>query len=501
MPLSKIRILLFLAVILTMNLNAQNFDNHRYTEPVFEQIEELSNVIYTTVPQINSPYFDESNTVDTDFMMDIFLPANDEIQYRPAVVFCHSGAFLTGNRYHEDMLAFCDSLSRRGFVTATIDYRQGFNALNTNSSIRAVFRGLQEARSAVRFLRAHSEEYGIDVNKVYIAGSSAGGFMALHAIYMNEESEVPASCESYTYQSGFPPQTYNAPDLGGLDMGQYLEEDGEPNAAINMWGAIQSPVLIKETDDSPVILIHGTSDPTVPFEVGSPFGFPLFPPSYGSSPISDRLTELGFEHETYFVEGEGHEFYGTDNGEFPVTGPNTYWDTVYQKVNQFLWELDKPMANFDHDSDALEVSFNNLSEEAIAYSWDFGDGNFSNEVNPIHTYAELGQYTVTLEILNDIQSWDTVMKTINVGYDHIDSKHRMEVEISPNPSRGIIHTNGDPVQKIELYDMKGTLQFEKDLRKGHSEPIILPSHIKSGIYICRLWLTENEMKGVRLIVL
>lgn len=47
-------------------------------------------------------------------------------------------------------------------------------------------------------------------------------------------------------------------------------------------------------------------------------------------------------------------------------------------------------------------------EGAISYEWDFGDGHFSNDINPVHTYSELGQYDVILSVTNNV---DTYTKT------------------------------------------------------------------------------------------
>lgn len=47
----------------------------------------------------------------------------------------------------------------------------------------------------------------------------------------------------------------------------------------------------------------------------------------------------------------------------------------------------------------LDVSFTNCSENALSHKWDFGDGSQSEEESPVHTYADPGDYTVTLEIL------------------------------------------------------------------------------------------------------
>lgn len=64
-----------------------------------------------------------------------------------------------------------------------------------------------------------------------------------------------------------------------------------------------------------------------------------------------------------------------------------------------------PYAYFSFDeSDAyvdVEISFDNLSENATTYEWNFGDGNTSNEKNPKHTYTQEGEYTLTLMASGD----------------------------------------------------------------------------------------------------
>lgn len=56
----------------------------------------------------------------------------------------------------------------------------------------------------------------------------------------------------------------------------------------------------------------------------------------------------------------------------------------------------KPTADFTISTDGKEVSFTNNSQMANNYIWDFGDGYFSDEASPIHTYAQPGDYEVSL---------------------------------------------------------------------------------------------------------
>ena len=63
-------------------------------------------------------------------------------------------------------------------------------------------------------------------------------------------------------------------------------------------------------------------------------------------------------------------------------------------------DLTPPSANFGYaqlsPSNYLEVTFSNTSISATTYLWDFGDGNSSLELEPVHVYAAQGTYTVKL---------------------------------------------------------------------------------------------------------
>ena len=66
-------------------------------------------------------------------------------------------------------------------------------------------------------------------------------------------------------------------------------------------------------------------------------------------------------------------------------------------------EPEAPVASFQFEiseTNFLEVSFKNFSQNATSYSWDFGDGNTSTEENPVHVYDAAGNYTVKLVATN-----------------------------------------------------------------------------------------------------
>ncbi|MCI5082438.1 MAG: PKD domain-containing protein, partial [Saprospiraceae bacterium] len=67
----------------------------------------------------------------------------------------------------------------------------------------------------------------------------------------------------------------------------------------------------------------------------------------------------------------------------------------------FVIALGEPIVAFTTMTNGLEVSFENQTTDGLDYEWEFGDGNTSQEENPVHTYASPGTYTVRLSATND----------------------------------------------------------------------------------------------------
>lgn len=74
----------------------------------------------------------------------------------------------------------------------------------------------------------------------------------------------------------------------------------------------------------------------------------------------------------------------------------------------------KPTADFTFEVKNKEVIFTNNSLMSENYSWDFGDGNVSNENSPSHVYSSSGVYTVTLTSVGITGEEDKSVKSIKV---------------------------------------------------------------------------------------
>lgn len=485
--------LMFLFIVNTI-INAQL--SSRYLESEFTYNQSVTNGVYATAPELDSPYQGENFTHPEELTFHFFEPVNDTLQYRPMLIAIHGGAFVAGDKENEDMLDFCRIFAQHGYVTATIQYRLGMNAFNVSSSERAVYRGIQDGRAAIRYFRENAEVYGIDTNNIYMIGSSAGAFIGLHNLYLNEESEIPLSATS------------TDPSLGGLDeINPTLRHSSQSNGLIALWGALRDTALIKATDPTvPIFLVHGTNDDVVPFDVGPPFGASFYPDTYGSNPINNRLINFGQEPKTYFVSGAGHVFYGSG-----ASSGNVYWDSVLTKVNDFLYESHKPTAQFEYENTAGTFTFSDQSLDAISWYWDFGDSKSSYQQNPEHSYTESGNYKVSLFVQNDIASWDTVSKTINYNITGIDNNilaNKFELgQNYPNPFNPTTSINYSVPKSgnvsIIIYDVLGNeiYRLVDEFKSAGKHSISFnAANLSSGIYFYTL-TDNNFIESKKMVIL
>jgi hypothetical protein len=268
----------------------------RYLDPVFEGARTQSNINYATSPALAALCNLEFWTYSENLRLDVYEPQGDSLNRRPVLVYAHGGAFAIGDKRMVPVEDYCLAMAARGFVVVSLDYRKCFNALSFESPVRAVYRAVQDMRSAIRFVKEFAPVLGVDTNLVFAGGNSAGGFMALHAAYVNED-ERAASLGA----------TYSLPNLGCLDCsGNSYVRGGRPDAVINLWGAILDTAWI-EPGDPPLLSVHGGADVLVFPGYWPPFSWPLFPAVYGSTPINERADRLGIASDYWSLPLEGHE--------------------------------------------------------------------------------------------------------------------------------------------------------------------------------------------------
>ena len=301
----------------------------RFIDEIFDEVSVTEDIVYGNAPDLPFLFITENNTVDIDLHMDVYQPVGDTMNDRPVIIFAHSGAFFSGNKEVDDIVLLSQEAARRGYVAIAMEYRLGLNILSASSGERAVYRGVQDASALIRYLREFHDELNIDPNHIFFWGSSAGSFIGLHLSYI-EDSERPES----TFEGTF------SPDLGCIDCeGNDYSHSNKPNALIATWGAIGNLDYIDEYENVPTALFHGTLDIVVPYDEGYPFTLNItLPQVYGSSKISEKMTDLGINHLLTIEQNQPHEYYGATNGNFLFgSDPNEYWDLILNSAFNFLY--------------------------------------------------------------------------------------------------------------------------------------------------------------------
>ena len=211
----------------------------------------------------------------------------------PLVAYVHGGGWETGSRKG----GFAKVLVYRGYAVASIGYRL---------SSQAIFPAqIEDCKAAVRWLRAHAGEYGIDPARIGVWGDSAGGHLVsllgttggTHAFEVGENLDQPdkVQCVLDWYGPadflnwGDPLSAAIFVDLPNTSVARLL--GGSVTARRDLARAA-SPVYSVNRDSAPFLIMHGDKDPTVPVQQ--------------SEELDAALHKAGVESTLKILPGAGH---------------------------------------------------------------------------------------------------------------------------------------------------------------------------------------------------
>ncbi len=230
----------------------------RYVSDLFPTVDATRNVEYGA----SIPF---GASAPAALRLDLFTPAGDTASARPVLLLIHGGGFVSGNRNDPNIVELATRLARRGFVTASLSYRLRTSAQVAADEAGTIRDALDDAKAAVRWMRANATTYRIDPTRIAIGGGSAGGYTALGATYYEGEGN-----------SGTPGQSSSV------------------RAVISFWGGMLNPNEV-EAGEAPMLLIHGTNDQTVPYSQ--------------STTIRDRAQAVGVSVDLRTLTGAPHGYW------------------------------------------------------------------------------------------------------------------------------------------------------------------------------------------------
>jgi len=223
---------------------------------------------------------------------------------RPAIVFFHGGGWVGGSP--KQFLRHCEYLASRGMVAIEADYRHIAKG-DKGPPVDCV----RDAKSAMRWVRGHAAELGIDPNRIAAGGGSAGGHLAAF-VGMVEGLDDPADDLKISPKANalalFNPVFDNGPDQGwGHERVQDRYKEFSPAHNITK-------------DDPPAIIFLGTKDKLIPVGVVERF--------------KANMGKAGVRCEARFYEGQGHGFFNPGRG-----GTDEFYYQTLLETDRFLASL------------------------------------------------------------------------------------------------------------------------------------------------------------------
>ena len=263
--------------------------------------------------------------------MDIYVPEDGGRVSRPLLVMIHGGAFYNGDKSYEPIARWCTHFASMGYTVASINYRLGFWP-GAISVARAGYRAVQDANAAIRYLVSQKDAYGIDPDRIFVAGTSAGGITALNTAFMTDDLRPEAAGE----QSGFGRKlvqdivnifrSVNVADMDDLGpiaaINPELADPFTVKGIGNLWGAVENPDLLATDGNVSVISFHSRKDPVVPFGYDAPFegsfsfldlNEAIFPKMYGSGEVHRILQAQGNRVELHSYDIPRHSLMMNDD--------------------------------------------------------------------------------------------------------------------------------------------------------------------------------------------
>lgn len=215
-----------------------------------------------------------------ELKLDVYLPADDDAAAtRPLLLMMHGGAFFMGHKTEKSHVEWCRYFASLGYVAVSLDYRLGY-CMEKADITRAEEDAVEDAKNALLYL-LDREEFRIDPQQVYLAGTSAGAFMALALAYGPARQDSPCRIR----------------------------------AVANLWGYVRQLDLL-ETARIPILSFQSEEDTVVPYREGYPLGARLFTEkAYGTRAVYERATELGIPCEHHPCPGKHHRLQMDDKGE------------------------------------------------------------------------------------------------------------------------------------------------------------------------------------------
>jgi hypothetical protein len=522
-------ILLLLICCTTLSLFAQT--RTRYLDSVFAVVGKTT-AIYGenyTIATLAVPSI--AHTSKQPLVADIYQPVGDTATKRPVMIFVPTGNFLpksvrqvpTGDRQDSVGVEFCDRFAKMGYVTLSIDYRQVWNPFAGTQTervfglINAAYRGIQDLRTAVRYVKANAAALKVDTSKIMTIGDGTGGYITLGAAHFDKYSEVITTARPtgkfVTSVGGqnvpMVIEAYNG-DINGTSFGKWPGIAGIPipagdtlcipnhaafgsaiQLAVNLGGAVGDYTWV-EANSAPTISIACTHDAGAPYRdtillVNTPGGgaLPIMQVQgshwvqmrLDSLKVNDAFTKLKAANDPYkALVGPRNAAAGTYNGTAftSLSLGNTYASGLLPMHGRSAadgapwqwWSTDTLRQKYGQDAASLAGNPGMSGEKARKY------------IDSMMVFI-IPRACVALKLpcASLVSSTEELLQAYNT-----------KLAISPNPSATFMTFESEaynPIQAIEVFDLSGrSVRSIKNINSAQYQ--MDRGTLSSGMYIAKV---------------
>jgi acetyl esterase len=255
--------------------------------------------------------------------LDLFFPADHKAgQKIGCVILFFGGGWSAGST--EQFYGYSKYFASRGLVAVAAQYR-------TKKSHKAIPRNcVEDGKEAIRYVRAHATELGVDPDRIVAGGGSAGGHVAAASALCPEidaNPESPVSCRPNALML-FNPVYDNGPD-------------GYGHSRVKAYWKELSPFHNIVPGLPPTIVFFGDNDKHVPLATINRF--------------QEKMETAGNQCETHIYESQAHGFFHISKG-----GRHMYEDVLI-KADGFLVK-NGFLTGKDNVLEWTKTSIENLSE-------------------------------------------------------------------------------------------------------------------------------------------
>jgi PKD repeat protein len=164
-----------------------------------------------------------------------------------------------------------------------------------------------------------------------------------------------------------------------------------------------------------------------------------------------------------------------------------------------------PAAAFNFSTNGGVVTFSNVSFNGLSFTWNFGDGNSSNEASPVHVYTQSGTYTVSLTATNPCGA-STLTQVITVVITGVETGNWLELlRVFPNPNDGNFQVEmkgygSDEVEFTLFNSLGGQIQRDvADFSSGSLLHTFRNGNLPAAVYTLRV-RSGNQISNIKIVI-